>query len=1207
MAEREVTPTPNELSAPEGDQDVSIPLRRQVPEPDVLPLPRPDPSDDSPTVISKVPSGSANLNNSLRGRTLAHFELIEPIGVGGMAAVIRARDKQLERIVALKILPPETAADEENVRRFHNEARAAAKLDHENIARVFYCGEDQGLHFIAFEFVEGINLRALLQRRGCIPVAEAVHYMLQIATGLAHAAARGVVHRDIKPSNIIISPNGRAKLVDMGLARHQGPRDDPLTQSGVTLGTFDYISPEQALEPRDADARSDIYSLGCTFYHMVTGHPPVPEGTAAKKLHHHQHVAPVDPRQLNPDIPDDIAAILSRMMAKDPKDRYQRPEHLVQHLLVTAQKVGAPAEVPDGVLFVDAPLPTPPARRPLLMVGLAALALAVVLLLLSLGMPRSRSVAIPKLDVDLRSEAPTPPQAETRPNAQPAHQRTSEDRKRHVTDEASFHEAFAGAGDDTVILLDGPISLTKPGPVFQGKPKQTLRVQSADPDKGVVLHFAYQKAADPGDMGAALTVDGGQVVFRDIRFEIEAEQTPENIQVAAIAVRGAGHAAFEKCTFWQKAPVQRFIRQRETLMPIASVAVTPSGAQDDRVPYVSLSECYFQEGQDAVVVEGLGDVRASNCGFGKHGALFHLRPSGMSGPAELQLAHCSAFVVRGPAFRLDGEATCHLAIKDSIFSCPDESGTLGLHDQPHLFRQTSTAVPAVRYIGERNCFHNLNALWVLPTADAFDAVADDIIVDWQTFLAKVEQAGGRDRFSTVLDAKVNPWNKPNPLREEEPALAFQVNPTLRELREPDLRKPRGLWTCAWGPVYSEELPDLNPRREDAVAIGKKQKIVDPSAPMSKDQIYPTLTGALEDARPGDEILIKEGAKNHLVEVTPIRVRPELSVTLKPYPDQHPILTLAADADEEDAALFRLSSGQLKFEQMEFALRPDRQGFKSQVVVAMKGNAQCSFRQCLFTLADEAAVGGVHLSVVALLDPKDAMKSTVRDSRPAADIQMENCLVRGEGDILSVRASRPFELALENCIAALSGCLVSVEGCGTEPAAQPAARIRLDRVTTYLTDHLVQLRAGKNGKGLVPTVVSAVNCLFAAAGNKAFVFLDGLDGEKQMKELFSWEGRHNAYDGFDKLLDQLTAGESMVMLRYDQEKWRMFANESDPQPLFLRARCFDFDRPLAQVMPEDFRAKGDMRLQLLTYGSTLTRDSMPHGEATAPEDAGSEPN
>src|SRR6516165_8784562 len=204
-----------------------------------------EPTDDTPTIISKThpiappqatkdhvtdigPRGamSESVMASLRGRKLAHFELIEPIGVGGMAAVLRAHDTQLDRPVALKILPPEMAADPENVRRFHQEAKAAARLDHANIARVFFCGEDQGLHFIAFEFVEGDNLRTLIEKRGRLPVAEAVRYVLQVATGLEHASARGVVHRDVKPSNIIVSSNGRAKLVDMGLARSLEPHGD---------------------------------------------------------------------------------------------------------------------------------------------------------------------------------------------------------------------------------------------------------------------------------------------------------------------------------------------------------------------------------------------------------------------------------------------------------------------------------------------------------------------------------------------------------------------------------------------------------------------------------------------------------------------------------------------------------------------------------------------------------------------------------------------------------------------------------------------------------------------------------------------------------------------------------------------------------------------------------------------------------------------
>src|SRR5205823_2895656 len=182
-------------------------------------------------------------------------------------------------------------------------------------ARVYFCGEDQGLHFIAFEFVEGENLRERIDHRGRLAVADAVHTMLQVATGLAHAAARGVIHRDIKPSNIIITPAGRAKIVDMGLARRADSAADGLTQSGVTLGTFDYISPEQALEPRQADVRSDIYSLGCAFYHVLTGRPPAPEGTAAKKLNHHQHVKPADPREYVPDLPLEVVLLLDRMMA----------------------------------------------------------------------------------------------------------------------------------------------------------------------------------------------------------------------------------------------------------------------------------------------------------------------------------------------------------------------------------------------------------------------------------------------------------------------------------------------------------------------------------------------------------------------------------------------------------------------------------------------------------------------------------------------------------------------------------------------------------------------------------------------------------------------------------------------------------------------------------------------------------------------------
>ncbi|MBX3414203.1 MAG: serine/threonine protein kinase [Pirellulales bacterium] len=316
---------------------------------------------DQPTVISKNPplAGPANelplrpsdLGKSLEGMRLDHFELQEFVGGGGMGAVFRALDTRLHRTVAIKILSSEHAADDETVRRFHNEAQSAARLDHENIARAYYVGEDQGLHYIAFEYIQGQNLRDLIERRGQLTLAEIVSFTLQIADALAHASAREVVHRDIKPSNVLITDSGRAKLVDMGLARlHQvSQSQDDLTASGVTLGTFDYISPEQARDPRVADVRSDIYSLGCTLYYMLTGRPPFPEGTVLQKLLQHQGDAPPDPRELNPDVPPELARILARMLAKDPARRYQSPSELVADLLRLANDLDLPTSTTNYV------------------------------------------------------------------------------------------------------------------------------------------------------------------------------------------------------------------------------------------------------------------------------------------------------------------------------------------------------------------------------------------------------------------------------------------------------------------------------------------------------------------------------------------------------------------------------------------------------------------------------------------------------------------------------------------------------------------------------------------------------------------------------------------------------------------------------------------------------------------------------------------
>jgi serine/threonine-protein kinase len=325
-------------------------------------------SSPAPTVIGAAPASGVDAelgsrlfpseysdsgqSPNLTGVRLEHFELQERIGIGGMGAVFRATDLRLQRIVALKVLSPSQSRDPSSVQRFLNEAQAGARFDHENIARVFHVGQDRGIHFIAFEYVEGVNLRDLIRANGRLDPGEAVSYTLQIASALRHTNAAGVIHRDIKPSNILITPNGRAKLVDLGLARSatiQGEAD--LTVAGTTLGTFDYISPEQARDPRSVDVRSDIYSLGCTLYHMLTGEAPYPEGTVLQKLLDHQGGDTPDPAAKNRHVKPELSAVVRRMMASDPRRRYATPDDVIQQLLVLAGQLGLRAVSGDGLIW----------------------------------------------------------------------------------------------------------------------------------------------------------------------------------------------------------------------------------------------------------------------------------------------------------------------------------------------------------------------------------------------------------------------------------------------------------------------------------------------------------------------------------------------------------------------------------------------------------------------------------------------------------------------------------------------------------------------------------------------------------------------------------------------------------------------------------------------------------------------------------------
>ena len=274
----------------------------------------------------------AAVTKILLGRNLDHFRLEEMIGGGGMGAVFRAHDDQLDRTVAIKVIPF-VSDDVDLQRRFKNEAQSAAKLDHPRIASVYGVGHHGDWHYIVFEYIRGTNLRDLVSSAGVMHVDDAVFYTCELASAIQHAASRGIVHRDIKPSNVLVTDDNNIKLVDMGLARSESlDVTDDMTASGVTLGTFDYISPEQAADPRNADVRSDIYSLGCTLYFMLTGSPPYPGGTMIQKLMSHSSSPPPDARSLRPSISHGLSQVIQKMLSKDPQDRYQTGKELVVDL-----------------------------------------------------------------------------------------------------------------------------------------------------------------------------------------------------------------------------------------------------------------------------------------------------------------------------------------------------------------------------------------------------------------------------------------------------------------------------------------------------------------------------------------------------------------------------------------------------------------------------------------------------------------------------------------------------------------------------------------------------------------------------------------------------------------------------------------------------------------------------------------------------------
>jgi serine/threonine protein kinase len=425
------------------------------------------------------------------------YELEELVGSGGMSSVFRARDRLLERRVALKILHPHYAGDEATIERFRREARAVAQLSHPNIVTVIDRGQADGRQFIVFEYVDGQTLKEIVQERGPLPVREAVELAIGIARGLAFAHAGGLVHRDVKPQNVLLNGDGKPKVTDFGIARSLDV--EGVTQTGTVLGTSHYIAPEQA-SGRPVDAQTDVYSLGAVLYELLTGEPPFDGESFVAVALKHVHERPPSVLERRPDCPLRLAAAVERALAKEPADRFPTMDVFAAELEAVLAAIGRgdPESAPTLIVpsrTVRAAQPRPPARRArpsqwpfaFAAVGAVLLAAAVVGIVLTRGGPTKTHRGLPPASsalVPLRGINSYDPVGDERKHTPDAPKATDGVASTYWTTQTYYNNGFEKPGVGLVLDAGKDVKLSQLG-FATDTPGFQAQIQVSDsPDGG---------------------------------------------------------------------------------------------------------------------------------------------------------------------------------------------------------------------------------------------------------------------------------------------------------------------------------------------------------------------------------------------------------------------------------------------------------------------------------------------------------------------------------------------------------------------------------------------------------------------------------------------------------------------------------------------------------------------------------------------------
>ncbi len=738
-------------------------------------------ADEANSVDLSLTLFSSNDSSTIPGPVrLEQFEVRHRIGSGGMGRVFLAEDMTLRRPVALKVLNPGAVNDSSLLARFQNEARSAALLRHDNVAQVYYTGESQGIHFIASEYIAGRTIRELIEEHETLPVDLVVNYAIQAALALNHMHGVGVIHRDIKPSNIIVSDQGRVKIVDLGLARRDSEETThDITVAGSILGTFDYMAPEQARESSEADIRSDIYSLGCTLYHMLTGQPPYPEGNAVQKMLDHQGKQAPDPAHINDRVPGEIADIVLTMMKTNPEDRYQTPAELLSELIEVATEMGLQAIPADGIVWqhVKQPVVRQLSAELFLLAAVAVFCITAVTLHVMSGESRS-STPVPFDPATLSPS--TPPDSPERPDGMSTNvdSETSDESAAGTSDTVplpptrspfivhkrdgkqkefeTLNDALSSLIVEGAEVESAEIELTFDGPL----PRSAIQLPRLDhqtvhlyASKGAHPVLEFRGNADDSAPTSMFTLINSNFTLEGIALRLVPDTETTDSVWSIFDCSGSTHLSLSNCS----------IDVAEgTTAEVCRLKESTSDRDTRHVTDVELSDVIVRGAADMFHLESQtsGQIRMENCGIGIDGHLVNNTGSASGatsdGPGRLDvdLEHVTC-VLGAPLIRIfeDGfQATSQMVSQIQVTSracifCStvkngkliESLGTGMLYELPER----------LNWNGDTNLYAGFSVFWILSIPDSEQDPLIYTLDAWKSYWATRPQESDAREINAV--------------------------------------------------------------------------------------------------------------------------------------------------------------------------------------------------------------------------------------------------------------------------------------------------------------------------------------------------------------------------------------------------------------------------------------------------------------------------